>query len=82
MTADEADIWRYYGNKHGLDPIAPRTESVLANLAHLTSVGHHINSPKTNKPFGADAFLPWLKEPEPEGFATKEEIMALFPRKR
>lgn len=55
---------------------------MLANMAHLMSVGHQIHSPQTNKPFGADHFLPWLRvDDEPEGYASKEEIMAMFPRK-
>lgn len=81
MTADEADMWWRYGVKYGLDPITPRNEIVLANIAHLLSVGHHIESNQTHKPFGADHFLPWLKPDEPEGYASKDEIMAMFPRK-
>lgn len=82
MTAAEADMWWRYSAKNGLDPVSPRTEILLANMAHLMSVGHQIHSPQTNKPFGADHFLPWLRvDDEPEGYASKEEIMAMFPRK-
>jgi len=82
MTADEADMWWRYGAKHGLDPITPHIEILLANIAHLLSVGHQIESSQTHKPFGADHFLPWLKQAdEAEGYASKDEIMAMFPRK-
>lgn len=82
MTADEADVWWRYGAKYGLDPITPRNEIVLANIAHLLSVGHRIESNLTHRPFEASYFLPWLKtDDELEGYASKDEIMAMFPRK-
>lgn len=61
MSADEANIWRLYTTKHGVHQNNPRTEIVLANIAHLISVAHGIKSKVTNEPLGADHFLPWLE---------------------
>ena len=75
-------MWWRYGAKYGLDPVSPRSEIISANIAHLLSVGHGIQSNQTNKPFEASHFMPWLKhDDEPEGYASKDEIMAMFPRK-
>lgn len=70
-----------YFAKHGFSDNQTRMEILLANIAHMISVGAGIKNPKTGSAFGADHFLPWLREedPEEERFATKEEIMAMFP---
>jgi hypothetical protein len=66
MTADEADMWWRYGAKHGLDPLTPRNDIVLANVAHLFCVANGIKSKVTNEPFDAAHFLQWLEvEEEP-----------------
>lgn len=64
MSADEANIWRLYTAKHGLHETNPRTEIVLANIAHLLSVGHNITSAATRAPFTAGHFLPWMEREE------------------
>lgn len=65
MTADEVVIWRQYTAKHGAQPTSPRIETVLANIAHLLSVGHGIKSKVTQEPFAASHFVPWMHEAEP-----------------
>lgn len=60
MTADEVVTWRRYTAKHGAQENNPRTEVVLANIAHLLSVGHGIKSNMTKEPYIAADFLPWL----------------------
>lgn len=64
MSADEANVWRLYFAKHGMYENNPRTEIVLANIAHLLSVAHGIKSKVTNEPFGAGHFLPWMAADE------------------
>ena len=64
MSADEANVWRLYTAKHGVHENNPRTEIVLANLAHLFCVAKGIKSPSTNEPFESAHFLPWLEVDE------------------
>ena len=79
MSADEAVTWRLYRDKRGgLNPLL-RNEAGHAMLAGLICTAAQIKD-LSGRPMTMADFLPHARDPEPEEFASKDEIIRMFPR--